>query len=187
MYIIGLCGLPGAGKSYIADQLEKQYGCKVIRKVELCQRAHRESGSPIQDWRVWLDLQYREQTLESVTSLILDPFLKMRDKTPRRTPIVLDSIHNTQEWNMVQKGLHNLLVCVTAPRHTRVRRSEEKGSNEQRDRHRIEYAHETDDPASCLFARADWSIFNGDDYFRRHELLKLSLLGLFEYCMIGTP
>ncbi len=158
MSIIVLCGLPRAGKSYITDRFQTRHGCTIVRKASLCKRAHQENGSPVSEWRQWLDQQYRERGPEVMASLLFESFLAERERY-RGKIVIFDSVHNLFEWRLLQREGASLLVLVTAPRVIRTqRRHADVDPLDLRDHRRITYGHEPGALSECLFASCEWSL-----------------------------
>ncbi len=159
--LIGLCGLHGCGKSYIAKSIKELLGYEILNKRAYLQLLYQryESDSMNKDWESWYRNFYRERGARNVMHVILDEYF-LRNQESRL--IVVDAIHNIEEWKFIKDTYHSILVLVSSPQQVRYQRHPKpRCDTAELDHWRVRYGHvNTDVDDFCLFAQAEWA-FSG--------------------------
>lgn len=163
--IIGLCGLHGCGKSYLARRMQEILGYDVINKRTYLQLLHQKHVvyPPNKDWELWYRNLYQERGAKEVMRLILDEYeLRSARHLSNSNMIIVDAVHNVEEWQLIKETYSAILILVCTPHETRYQRHLDGITRTtQLDMQRIRYGHQdshTDD--FCLFAQAEWA-FSG--------------------------
>ncbi len=146
---IGITGLHGSGKSYFAHNIPTKYGFLVYYKNDIIADIFNYVPG-------WEEL-YRKEYQRDPRKLILN----ILSRLPLDRDIVLDAIHNNNEWNIIKSIIPNaMLLLVTAPKEIRISRRKE---NIEKDMKRIQYWHKIkkDNTVDCLLTQVSWS-FNGN-------------------------
>lgn len=159
--IIGLCGLHGCGKSHIAKRISKLLGYEILNKRAYVQLSYQryKSDSPHEDWESWYRGLYQERGAKDVMGIILDEYCL---RNPESNLIVVDAIHNIEEWRLVKDNCHSILILISSPREIRHQRHPKPSCDTAKlDQWRIRYGHANIDIDDfCLFAQAEWA-FSG--------------------------
>jgi len=157
--IVGLTGFHGAGKSFLAETMRRKLGWTLVNKRDTLRKLYGKS-QPADDltWEEWYRVLYLKAGAFKVMSMILDDLKVIKS----RKPIILDSIHNTDEWRAIKCTCPDaLLVGVFSPK--RVRSSRNNQQDEVLDAKRILYWHENVvEGLSCLLSEIEWA-FSGCD------------------------
>lgn len=149
--IVALAGLHGSGKSHLAKHLATSSGWQVCVKRELLKQLH-ETSKVGGDWVEWYRSLYSAEGVRSVTARLLDIL-------PRDKRLILDSVHNLDEWSIIQEAEPDaVLALVVAPGSARAERNGLE--NPQLDANRIAFWHSGEASHRCLAASSQWC-FNG--------------------------
>src|SRR3989344_7097810 len=144
-----LAGRHGAGKSYLA-RLLGTCGWSIRLKQAYLEQLHRTSGDP-SDLITWYRKRYKEAGAREVTRELLAAGLLSNGSGP----MVLDSIHNLEEWRVIKENVPlAILVSVIAP--SDIRDSRNNRGDDALDKSRILYWHE-DSIGGCLMAEVEWT------------------------------
>lgn len=164
MTYIALCGLHGAGKSFLAETLSSIQMWPVIEKRTALKKLHRDgyTGFGVDDsnWETWYKSIYKQVGSASILRHVLSTF---NSETSSKFQVI-DSVHTLEEWFTLKELDQNsrlLLVCAPeAIRHTRMDEPPEM------DDQRASYWHSD---TSCLMRYVDWAITStvSEDLFHR--------------------
>jgi len=150
MKCVGLCGLHGAGKSYIAARLRELGGWTVLDKRLELKRLY-ENGwfrrSKDESWEAWYRSTYERFGSGSVMLKVLE---SIRISTV--SVVVVDAIHTPDEWRSLQGyAPESVLAGVWAPQAIRdVRRDEPS----EMDARRVHFRHNNN---VCLMSTVEWA------------------------------
>jgi len=178
--IIGLTGLHGAGKSFLAGIMNTGLKWRLADKRNILMNMYIKQ-TPIDDltWEDWYRILYGKVGAFNVMTMILGEM----DKEKEGLPIVLDAVHNTDEWRAIKYVYpESILVGVFSPKRIRFARHDE--GDEDLDAKRIIYWHENVlDELSCLLSEVEWA-FSGCDPPDFQLLKCLALKDYLEKCKI---
>jgi dephospho-CoA kinase len=129
---IALCGLPGAGKSFVSDKLSQVYDAPVISMGDAIRQEHKEQfieGGPID--------------FDQLSSSVLGEFAAdWRDRAPEEIPkktasiaesknsdlVIIDGVRSTTDVGVLKSRFDNFhLIEVTTPFYERLDRLTERG------------------------------------------------------------
>jgi hypothetical protein len=170
--IVGLTGLHGAGKSFLAQIMHDKIGWEVVIKRDVLRMIY-EKSDPVDGltWEEWYRVLYAKIGAYKMMCMVIDE----ARISERKSIVVIDSIHNTDEWRAV-KHLHSeaILVGVFSPRE--IRQSRNTLKDVELDVKRIIYWHENVlGEFSCLLSEVEWA-FSGcnppQSQLRKCHLLK---------------
>ena len=151
-----LTGLHGCGKSHLSGILEKEFGWFRANKRRLLEEMFSKnfSAPECQESIDWYRYMYKSYGVPKLMELILEVIPK--DKGP----VVLDAIHNPQEWFIVKSTFQkSILAGVFAPQTVRNKRNTPQDT--LLDIKRIKYWHDHDENSSaCLMSEVEW-VFTG--------------------------
>ncbi|MFA6119700.1 MAG: hypothetical protein WC688_07290 [Parachlamydiales bacterium] len=157
--IIGIAGLHGAGKSFLANIMSTKLKWRVVNKRDAMKKIYKKQP-PVDDltWEEWYRVLYGKVGAFNMMVMILDELIKEK----RCFPIILDSVHNTDEWRAIKYAYpESILVGVFSPKRVRSARNEQ--GDEELDTKRIIYWHENIlGELSCLLSEVEWA-FSGCD------------------------
>lgn len=176
--LIGLCGLHACGKSHIAKRIKELLGYEIFNKRSYLQFAHQKYRlDPLdKDWESWYRNLYREQGAREIMRMILGEYCL--DNKESNGLVVVDAIHNIEEWRLVRETYRSILVLVSSPQEIRYQRHPELPRHTaELDQRRVRYGHTDTDVDFCLFAQAEWA-FSG---VMPHALLDLSINALGQW------
>lgn len=164
MPYIALCGLHGAGKSFLAQKINSLQKWKVIEKRAALKQLHRQHfsdfGTYDPDWDSWYKSIYKKTDSATILNRILSSFaLNDTDQF-----IIIDSVHTIDEWSVLQeRDPRSKLLLVCAPEAVRHSRMDEPPEMDDR---RAHYWHRD---TSCLMRYVDWAITStvSEDLFLR--------------------
>jgi len=157
--IIGLTGLHGVGKSFLAEIMSNKLKWRLVNKRNILASMY-QKANPVDEltWEEWYRKLYGKIGAFNVMSLILS---KLSEKESEgKMPIVLDSVHNTDEWRAIKYAYpESILVGVFSPKRVRFSRNDQ--GDEELDTKRIIYWHENVlGEFSCLLSEIEWA-FSG--------------------------
>lgn len=176
--IMGLCGLHGCGKSHIAKRIKGLLGYEIINKRTYLQLSHQryKLDPSDEDWESWYRDLYRERGARDVMRMILDEY-SLRNQGANGL-VVVDAVHNIEEWKLIKETYHAILVLVASPQRVRYQRHPKSPHHTATlDQRRVRYGHADADIDFCLFAQAEWA-FSG---VMSHKLLDLSINALGQW------
>lgn len=157
--IIGLTGLHGAGKSFLANIMSTRLKWRIVNKRNVMKEIY-EKQAPVDDltWEDWYRVLYGKVGAFNVMTMIIEEFVQEKE----RFPIVLDAVHNTDEWRAIKYVYpESLLVGVFSPKKIRIARNDQ--GDAELDVKRIIYWHENVlGELSCLLSEVEWA-FSGCD------------------------
>lgn len=119
---IGLTGFHGAGKSFLADIMSHKLKWKLINKRDILKEIY-DKYNPADDliWEEWYWTLYGKLGAFRVMVMVLDELEKKDDGVP----IVLDAVHNPDEWRAIKRACpESILVGVFSPKRVRFDRLE---------------------------------------------------------------
>lgn len=153
---IAMTGLHGSGKSYFAHNIPTKYGFSVYYKNDIIADIYNHVPN-------WEEL-YRQEYQNDPYNLVLN----ILSRLPLDKDVVLDAVHNNNEWNIIKSIIPNaMLILVTSPREVRISRRKE---NTEKDMKRIQYWHKVknDHSVDCLLTQVSWS-FNGNSSLENNQ------------------
>lgn len=162
MFILALCGMHGSGKSQIGRDLETKGWLNINKRVMLRQALETGFFEPREcAWESWYKKAYQELGAHVVLRMLFD-YVEAQHPDLHQRSVVLDALHNPEEWDFVQQLCHSELVLVTAPRAFREQRLKETNTDvHSQDLSRSQYIHRvTDGRIRCLYSEVGWSICN---------------------------
>lgn len=151
MKYVGICGLHGAGKTYIAKHLHTDTGWPLIDKRTSLRRLYNEGWFRHHEGESWESWHRSVYELVGSKPLILK-VLEIVEKGGGGKIVIIDSIHAPEEWNVIH-SLHpeSILIGVSAPESIRRLRMDELPEMDAR---RIRFWH---NGGACLMAEAEWA------------------------------
>lgn len=129
---IALCGLPGAGKSFVSDKLSQVYDAPVISMGDAIRQEYEErfgQGGP---------KDYNEVTPFSVVTFAADWRNEAPEEIPKKTAsiaksknsdlVIIDGVRSTTDVSVLKSEFNNFhLIEVTKPFYERLDRLTERG------------------------------------------------------------
>ena len=144
-----LVGRHGAGKSHLA-RLLGTCGWGIRFKQAYLEQLHRTSADQ-GDWVTW----YRNRYKSAGPYEVMNELLTVGLLTNKAGPMVLDSIHNLEEWRAIKDREDSaVLVSVVAPHEVRSKRN--SPGDARLDINRVHYWHEGNF-GECLMADVEWT------------------------------
>jgi len=118
--IIALCGLPGAGKSYVADKLSRVYDCPIFSMGDAIRR-HAPDGLESAELGEWA-AQTRDDDAEQIPKWAVE---MVRGSHPNVA--IVDGVRSTTDYEVLADYFDVYLIRVKAPFYTRLERLQERG------------------------------------------------------------
>ena len=152
--IIGLAGLHGTGKSHLASLFVDLFKWDHLHKRTWLRNLYDEcfaTQNTTTSWDAWVYQLYDHLGPYRVVEMILSSHKSTSGV------VVLDSIHNPEEWNAVTAVNPNaILVGVFAPLSTRITRRSPEAI--QLDSRRVNYWHQGPNKEfTCLLTKIEWA------------------------------
>lgn len=160
MLTLALTGLHGCGKSSVRSLLQSEHGFRVLDKRAELLKIHEQENTQ-QPYLDWYRTLYAVQGGAVVMEMVWSRFVQRQGTTAEDLRVVVDSIHNVDEWSCLRKlEPAARLVYVVTSAHLRAART--STTHLRLDHNRIQYSHRfaNHDGLECLFAKADESICN---------------------------
>lgn len=149
MKYIGLCGLHGAGKTYLASRLHELAGWPVLDKRAILQRLFQNGWfrrSADEVWEAW----YRSIYERFGSGVMMMKAVECAGMT--ESIVIVDAVHTPDEWRALQAcAPHSVLVGVWTPSAIRELRRDEPPEMDVR---RIHFWHQKD---TCLMSMTEWA------------------------------
>lgn len=158
---IGLTGFHGAGKSFLADIMNDKLAWKLINKRDILKEMYgKHYPADNLTWEEWYRALYGKLGAFRVMTMILDEMEKEDDGVP----VVLDAVHNTDEWKAIKRICpESILVGVFSPKRVRFFRNNQ--GDENLDARRLVYWHDSMlGGLSCLLSEIEWAFSGCDSY-----------------------
>lgn len=167
LLLIGMTGLHAAGKTHFTDRVVDS-DFVIVNKKNVIRDLSKRDGE--KNPRLWYRKQVAKHGMDYVTTLIYN-------ELPKNTNVVLDAIHNPDEWNAIKRLESDaVLLYVVTP--ASIRDEREDAGDKEKNTVRLKYWHGSE-KSDCLLSKADWSI-NGAEPI---ELQKQSFNYLKQYCI----
>jgi len=161
VYVVALCGLHGTGKSFISCELVKR-GWFLVNKRKIFRDLYiasfQENDSML--WEEWYRKEYELHGGDHMMRMVLD-YASEKNQFKENQIVVVDAVHNMQEWRFITETHRSTLVLVIAPKDVRYKRLSAVPDLAKLDMRRLQFVHETHEgQIQCLYGEAGWSICN---------------------------